>query len=168
MVVIVMNARIFEKSENEASALGGDPRPGRALFLPGAHWLARTGYGFMLLFYLVALVAVVSTFTAHPLDWRDAVGALLMILVPLVIATNLRTSAVYGSAHGLEIVRWGVRRMVPWSKVGTAEYAWWSLNHSARVARLILHEEKPRTILFFANDRVLAELEGMRDVYASR
>jgi hypothetical protein len=81
---------------------------------------------------------------------------------------NLRAWALYGSVHGLEIVRWGRRRTVPWANVGAAEYAWWSLNYAARMARLTLHEEKERTILFFANDHVLTELEEMRALYAGR
>jgi len=52
--------------------------------------------------------------------------------------------------------------------VGTAEYAWWSVNYIGRIARLSLHDEKKRTILFFANDRILAELEEMRASYGDR
>lgn len=125
-------------------------------------------FGSMLLLYLVGVVAVVSTFTAHPLGGRDVVGLFLMIVFPWIVGTNLRTWAVYGSVHGLEIVRWGRRRLVPWAKVGTAEYAWWSLNYAARLVRLTLHEETDQTILFFANDRILADLEAMRALYAGR
>jgi hypothetical protein len=139
----------------------------RALYLRGAHWFARTGYGLMLLFYLVGVASLVSTFTPHPLGWPDALGALLMIVFPVIVATNLRTWAIYGSVHGLEIVRWGSRRKIPWSRVGSAEYAWWSLNYVARVARLTVHEESKRTVLFFANDRILAEMRAMRALYAN-
>jgi hypothetical protein len=140
----------------------------RPLYLRGAHWFARAGYGLMLLMYLAGVVSLVATFTPHPLDWRDAVGALMIIIFPLIVGTSLRTYAIYGSWQGLETVRWGRRRTVPWSKVGSPEYAWWSLNYAARVARLDVHEEKQRTILFFANDRILKELEAMRGLYAHR
>lgn len=138
------------------------PPLGRPLYVRGAHWLARTGFGMMLVLYLVGVAAVVSTFTEQRLGWRDAAGLLMMVVVPLLIVTNLRPYAVYGSGFGLEIVRWGKRRIIPWSKVGTARYAWWSLNYAGRLARLELHEERDRSILFFANDGVLAELERMR------
>lgn len=166
-MVIVMNEHIDGNAGNEGGASGGAPLPGRPLYKPGAHWLARMSFGSMLFFYLVGLVAVASTFTPHPLGWRDAAGFFMMIVFPLLVGTNLRTWAIYGSVQGLEIVRWGRRRTVPWSQVGAAGYAWWSLNYAARVARLTVHEEKDRTILFFANDRVLAEIERMRALYAS-
>jgi hypothetical protein len=177
MVVIVMNAHADDKSTLASRGSGAAPTRGRPLYRRGAHWFARTGFGLMLLLYLVGVVAVVSTFTAHPLGWRDVVGFFLMIVFPLIVGTNLRTWAVYGSVHGLEIVRWGRRRVVPWARVGTAEYAWWSLNHASRLARLTLHDELPtalsarskdETIFFFANDRLLAELEAMRVLYAGR
>jgi hypothetical protein len=164
MVVIVMKEHASERSGNDPSAL----QPGRALYAQGVHWMARTGHGFMLLLYLVGVVGVVSTFSVHPLGWADAAGFFMLIAVPLVIASNLRTCAVFGAAEGLEIVRWGKRRTVPWSKVGTAEYAWWSVNSASRIARLTVLEERERTILFFANDRILAELERMRAAYAGR
>jgi hypothetical protein len=140
----------------------------RALYLRGAHWFARTGYGLMLLFYLVGVAGLLSTFAPHPLGWRDALGAVLLIVFPLIVGTNLRTWAIYGSMDGLEIVRWGARRTIPWSRVGPAEYTWWSLNYTARVARLTLYEERKRTVVFFANDRILAEIQGMRALYAGR
>ena len=138
----------------------------RPLYARGVHWVSRIAHGLMLLFYLFGIVTLVSTFTPHPLDWRDAAGVVLLILVPLVLLTNLRAWTIHGSMQGLEIARWGVRRTIPWSRVGTAEYAWWSLNYAGRVARLTLHEERDRSVLFFANDRVLADIERMRWLYA--
>ena len=164
-MVIAMNAHVNEESGSEMHPSAGPMPRGRPLYQQGAHWFARIGFGSMLVFYLVGIVAVVSNFTVHPLGWRDAVGFCSMIVFPWVVGTNLRTSAIYGSAHGLEIVRWGRRRTVPWSGAGTAEYVWWSLNYAARIARITLHEGKDRTVLFFANDRILAEIEAMRVLY---
>jgi len=138
----------------------------RPLYARGVHWVSRIAHGVMLLFYLCGAVTLAITFTPHPLDWRDAVGVLLLILVPLVLLTNLRAWTIYGSMQGLEIARWGVRRTIPWSRVGKAEYTGWSLNYASRMARLTLHEERDRSLLFFANDHVLAEIERMRGLYA--
>jgi hypothetical protein len=165
MVVTVMNAHADDESGLDVGVPRGAAPRGRPLYRRGAHWFARTGFGLMLVFYLAGVVAVVSTFTVHPLGWRDAAGFFMMVVLPLMLGAMLRTWAVYGSVHGLEIVRWGRRRTVPWSKVGKPEYAWWSLNYAARVARLSLRDEKVRTILFFASDRNLADLEAMRALY---
>ena len=161
---------VMAEHSNRTSFDGADPSgqalpPGRPLYVRRAHWVARIAFSLMLILYLVAAVGVVSTFTARPLGGREAVGFFLLLVFPVMVGTNLRTWAIYGSVHGLEVVRWGARRTVPWSKVGAAEYAWWSLNYAARVARLTLHEENDRTILFFANDRILAEMETMRALY---
>jgi hypothetical protein len=166
MVVIAMNQHTATKPGDRPAALPDKDR--RPLYTRGAHWLARVAYGFMMLLYFAGVVGVLSTLTHGPLGVREAAGFLVALVFPLIVATGLRTSAIYGSVHGLEIVRWGRRRTVPWSSVGGAEYAWWSLNHAARLARLTLHEETERTILFFANDRVLADLEGMRASAAGR
>ncbi|HMI87704.1 MAG TPA: hypothetical protein VK550_26640 [Polyangiaceae bacterium] len=163
-----MNASTSGESSKNAGAEEQAPPYGRPLYMRGAHWFARAAFGAMLLCYLVGVVAVVSTFTMHPLDWRDAVGFLMMVAFPLLVGVGLRTWAIYGSVQGLEIVRWGTRRTVPWASVGAAEYAWWSQNRAARFARLTLCEERERTILFFANDRNLAELHAMRALYAGR
>jgi hypothetical protein len=138
----------------------------RPLYARGVHRVSRIAHGLMLIFYLIGAVTLVITFTPHPVDWRDAVAVLLSILVPWVLVTNLRAWTIHGSLGGLEIARWGKRRTIPWSSVGHAEYVWWSLNYASRMARLILHEEKERSVLFFANDRVLAEMERMRELYA--
>jgi hypothetical protein len=161
-----MNEHLHEKSGHRANPSSRSDAPARPLYVRGAHALARTGFTMMLLFYLAGVVGVASTFTAHPLGWRDAVGFLVLILFPLLVATNLRTWAVYGSVDGIEVVRWGTHRIVPWSQVGAPEYAWWSLNYAARVARLTIDEERSRNILFFANDRLLEEIERMRALYA--
>jgi len=162
-----MREPIDGKSGNEAPPGAAQP-PGRPLYARGAHWLARTGFTLMLLLYVVGVVGVATTFTAHPLSWRDVAGLFMIVAFPLVVAPNLRTWAIYGSVQGLEIVRWGTRRMIPWSSVGAAEYAWWSLNYAARVARLTINDEGNRSILFFADDRVLGELDAMRALHAIR
>jgi hypothetical protein len=166
-MVISMN----QPTEQEVSGKSGAPLDAewgrRPLYARSVHRVSRIAHGLMLLFYLFGVVTLVITFTPHPIDWRDTAGVFLVILVPWVLVTNLRAWTIYGSIQGLEIARWGVRRTIQWSKVGEAEYAWWSLNYASRMARLTLHdEETDRTILFFANDRLVAELHRMRELYS--
>jgi hypothetical protein len=165
-MVIAMNQPTEQNVSGKAGAPLDTDWGRRPLYARGVHRMSRIAHGLMLLFYLFGVVTLVSTFTPHPVDWRDALGVLLVVLVPLVLMTNLRTWTIYGTMRGIEIARWGMRRTIPWSRVGRAEYAWWSLNYASRVARLTLHEEKGRSVLFFANDRILAEIERMRGLYA--
>jgi hypothetical protein len=160
---------------NPRTDLSVDPMPAaeaqigrRPLYLRWAHWFARTGYGLMLLLYLGGVVSLAIGGLEEPVRWHHALGVLMLLWFPFMIALHLRTWTLYGSMQGVEIARWGTRRLVPWSRVGKAEYAWWSLNYAARLARLTLYEERSRTILFFANDRILAEIETMRSLYAER
>jgi hypothetical protein len=165
-MVISMNQPTEQNVSGKAGAPLDTEWGRRPLYARGVHWVSRIAHGLMLLFYLIGVVTLIVTFTPHPIDWRDALGVLLLILVPWVLVTNLRAWTIHGSMRGLEIARWGMRRTIPWSRVGHVEYAWWSLNYASRMARLILEEERGRSVLFFANDRVLAEMERMRELYA--
>jgi hypothetical protein len=168
MVVITMNENAKEPTPSEGDRQPDPHLAPRRLYVRHAHLFARASYGLLLLLYLVGLVGVVCTVTQHSFDGREMAGAFLLLLFPLVVGTVLRTRAIYGSTAGLEVERWGSRRTVAWRQVGTPEYAWWSLNWVARVARVRVREEKERTILFFANERTLAELERMRAVYSGK
>lgn len=160
---------------NRPSDRGADPNaaarsreePRQPLYGRVNHWLTRVTTVLATALYAVMVVSIVaSLFTADSMGWAFIVWLVMAFGFPFILAPYLRMYALYGSARGLEIARWGTRRTVPWSKVGDVEFAWWSLALPARVTRLTLHEDDERTILFFANDRIISDLERMRFAHA--
>jgi hypothetical protein len=145
-----------------ASTAPPDPNLRRPLYARGFHLLTRVGHAFMGLIYVVAVVALVVTLASHRPGLPDLVWVLMLVLFPVVTVPYLRASALYGTPEGIEIVRFGKLRTVPWQNVGEAEFLGWSLTYPARVAELTIYGEDERPVRFFATERNLAELGAMR------
>jgi len=140
----------------------------RRLYAPVRHWVARVGYGTMGIGFVAFIAGMVMSRAHEELPGGAiVVGIAVVLLAGLILVTNLRTSALYGSPEGLEMARWGKRRVFAWSSVGTAEYAWWSTNYASRIATVTIRENtgRERNVLFFASDRVLEDFETMRSLY---
>jgi hypothetical protein len=164
----MVNAMLMSRIEDLGRAVAAEPQRDvtrRRLYAPIVHWIARIAYSTMGVFFAAAVVGIAKSFAEERLYWGAAPGIPVLIFCTLLLVTTLRTSALYGSPEGIEIARWGKRRVIPWWKVGTAEYAWWSTNRVSRIAKLTIHEQEEKTVIFFANDRVLADLEAMRALY---
>jgi hypothetical protein len=144
----------------------GNARQGRRpLYARVTHWLNRVANTAMLAMPCIALTVATATSSPHELGLHGIVCLLFLLLVAAFVSPYLRTSALYGSPDGLEIARWGKRRIVPWSKVGRVELAPKYLGHFVRMAHLTVYEEEERTISFFATEALVDELETARAAY---
>ena len=141
----------------------------RRLYAPFFHWVMRIGSIFMGLSILYLTVRRAGSLDHEGIPWVAAAGAIpVLTFVALIVLFHLRTCALYGSPDGLEIARWGKRRVIPWSNVGTARYAWWYVSLLSRIATVTIHDENEHRYTFFANDQILEDLEAMRAVYTRK
>jgi hypothetical protein len=150
---------------NAASGTGKDHAGRRPLYARVTHRLNRIANTAMLAMPCIALVLDTATSPPQERGLRGIVCLLFLLLVSAFVSPYLRTSALYGSPEGLEILRWGKRRIVPWSKVGRVELAPKYLGHFVRMAHLTVYEKEERTISFFATEALVDELENAHAAY---
>ena len=147
---------------NALSSTGSHRARRRPLYARVTHWLNRIANTAMLAMPCSALAFETATSPPEKRGLHAIVCLLFLLLLSAFVSPYLRTSALYGSAAGLEIVRWGKRRIVPWSKVGRVELAPKYLGHLVRMAHLTVYEEEERTVSFFATEALVDELEKAR------
>jgi membrane protein YdbS with pleckstrin-like domain len=150
---------------NALSSTGNHRPCRRPLYARVTHWLNRIANTAMLAMPCIALVLATGTSPPQERGLNAIVCLLFLLLVSAFVSPYLRTSALYGSPAGLEIARWGKRRIVPWSKVGRVELAPTYLGHFVRMAHLTVYEAEERTVSFFATEALVAELEKARAAY---
>ena len=134
------------------------------LYAPAVHRMVRIAYASMGI--ALFTLAVRGATAPEGIPWDVIAGGFpVLLLMTLVLAIPLRTCALYGSPEGLEIARWGKRRVVAWSKVGMPKFAWWSFGLWGRIAKVVVSEEKKQTIFFFADSGILVDFETTRARY---
>jgi hypothetical protein len=116
----------------------------------------------VLVVYAAGLVGLAFSFPSR-LQWRDVLALVGLLIFPWFVGFVFRTRRVYGSVQGLEYNSGRTWRTVPWSEVEAPEYTWWSVGRPGRIAAVKIRGEE-KSILFFANDRILGDLGRMRSM----
>jgi hypothetical protein len=132
-----------------------------ALYQAGIHVGVRV---VIVVFGLAMLLTALRICWLAVTDRKWAVLAILPAVIGfigLVSYAVFSTEAVYGTPAGVQIRGDGAWETIPWSSVGTAHRAWWSVNPVFRVTALpVVGRAKP--ILFFSSPEKLEALETLR------
>jgi len=130
----------------------------------------RWAWGSFLALLLIGMTEVAARVISKAVaaaDWRVLSG--LWALAPvLVVWLGLarfvfRQQPIWGSADGLEVGSGRRSRLIPWSKVGPPEWAWFSFDvpGSLRIAYVEIRDEG--RIFIYANDDSLQKLSLLRN-----
>jgi hypothetical protein len=141
----------------------------QAVYSTATHRAMRWAWGSFLALLLIGLIEVAARVISKAVaaaDWRALSG--LWALAPvLVVWLGLarfffRQQPIWGSADGLEVGSGRRSRLIPWSKVGPPEWAWFSFDvpGSLRIAYVQITDEG--RIFLYADDDSLEKLSLLR------